>query len=75
MSMIAFKDFRSTTAGSPLSDGMDRSLVLANEWLLKTGVRPVNIETITEARGRMVLAKVERGIRVWYEAGSAPLKA
>lgn len=25
--MIAFKDFHSSTPGSPLSDGMDRSLV------------------------------------------------
>ena len=73
--MIAFKDFRSTTSGSPLSDGMDRSLVMANEWLVKTGGRPVSIETITETKGWMALAKVERGIRVWYEAGSASLKA
>ena len=73
--MIAFKDFRSTTPGSPLSDGMDRSLVLANEWLMNNGIRPVSIETITETRGWMALVKVERGIRVWYDAGSAPLKA
>ncbi|MNK82054.1 hypothetical protein D3C87_1018160 [compost metagenome] len=73
--MIAFKDFRSTTSGSPLSDGMDRSLVMANEWLVKNGIRPVSIETITETRGWMAQAKVERGIRVWYEAGSASLKA
>ncbi|KKO61992.1 hypothetical protein VM94_04063 [Janthinobacterium sp. KBS0711] len=72
--MIAFKDFRSSTPGSPLSDGMDRSLVLANEWLTKNGVRPVSIETITETRGWMALAKVERGIRVWYEVASIPLK-
>lgn len=73
--MIAFKDFRSTTSGSPLSDGMDRSLVMANEWLVNTGVRPINMETMTETRGWMTLTKVERGIRVWYEAGSASLKA
>lgn len=73
--MIAFKDFRSSTPGSPLSDGMDRSLVLANEWLEKTGVQPINMETMTETRGWMALVKVERGIRVWYEAGSASLKA
>lgn len=72
--MIAFKDFRSSTAGSPLSDGMDRSLVLANEWLIKNGVRPVSIETITETRGWMAIIQVERGIRVWYEVGSVPLK-
>ncbi|MCC7705655.1 hypothetical protein IGS59_25770 [Janthinobacterium sp. GW460P] len=72
--MIAFKDFRSTTAGSPLSDGMDRSLVLANEWLLTTGVRPVNIETITETRGWTALAKVERGIRIWYEVAPPSMK-
>ncbi|MEG0883559.1 MAG: hypothetical protein RSF79_01815 [Janthinobacterium sp.] len=71
--MIAFKDFRSTTSGSPLSDGMDRSLVLANEWLEKTGVRPVSIETITETRGWMAIMQVERGLRVWYEVGSVPL--
>lgn len=71
--MIAFKDFRSTTAGSPLSDGMDRSLVLANEWLLKTGVRPVSIETITETRGWTAISQVERGIRVWYEVAPPPL--
>ena len=53
--MIAFKDFRSSTPGSPLSDGMDRSLVLANEWLMNNGVRPVSIETITETRGWMAL--------------------
>ncbi len=73
--MIAFKDFRFSTPGSPLADGMDRSLVLANEWLEKTGVHPINMETITETRGWMALVKVERGIRVWYEAGSASLKA
>jgi hypothetical protein len=72
--MIAFKDFRSSTAGSPLSDGMDSSLVLANEWLVKNGVRPVSIETITETRGWMTVIQVERGIRVWYEVGSMPLK-
>lgn len=72
--MIAFKDFRSATTGSPLSDGIDRSLVLANEWLLKTGVRPVNIETITETRGSMAVSQVERGLRVWYEVAVLPLK-
>ncbi|MEG1056221.1 MAG: hypothetical protein RR376_11300 [Janthinobacterium sp.] len=70
--MIAFKDFRSTTSGSPLSDGIDRALVLANEWLAKTGVRPVNIETLTETRGVVSIFQVERGLRVWYEVGSVP---
>ena len=32
--MIAFKDFRSSTLGSPFSDGMDRSL-------LGYGMKPV----------------------------------
>lgn len=59
--MIAFKDFRSSTSGSPLSDGMDRSLVLANEWLAKNGVRPVSIETLTETRGTVSISQVERG--------------
>ncbi|MBW3500856.1 MULTISPECIES: hypothetical protein [Janthinobacterium] len=72
--MIAFKDFRSTTSGSPLSDGMDRSLVMANEWLVKNGIRPVSIETITETRGWMAITQIERGLRVWYEVTSLPLK-
>ena len=71
--MIAFKDFRSTTPGSPLSDGMDRSLVLANDWLLQTGVRPVSIETIKETRGWMAISQVEKGLRVWYEVAALPL--
>ena len=71
--MIAFKDFRSSTAGSPLSDGMDRSLVLANEWLVKNAIRPVSIETITETRGWLAIIQVERGIRVWYEVGPSAL--
>ena len=72
--MIAFKDFRSTTSGSPLSDGMDRSLVMANEWLVKNGIRPVSIETITETRGWMAITQIERGLRIWYEVTSLPLK-
>ena len=73
--MIAFKDFRSTTSGSPLSDGIDRSLVLANEWLEKTGVRPVSIETIKETRGVVTIIQVERGLRVWYEVAPPPLQS
>ncbi|WP_219117701.1 hypothetical protein [Janthinobacterium sp. UMAB-56] len=72
--MIAFRDFRSTTRGSPSSDGMDRSLVLANEWLLQTGIRPVCIETITETGGWMKFLQVERGLRVWYEVATLPLQ-
>ena len=53
---------------------MDRSLVMANEWLVKNGIRPVSIETITETRGWMAITQIERGLRVWYEVTSLPLK-
>ena len=69
--MIAFRDFRSTTPGSPLSDGMDKALVAANEWLNNTGIRPINIETLGEVRGTMSVNHVDRGVRVWYEVGGA----
>lgn len=64
--MIAFRDFTSSTAGSPLSDGVDKALVAANEWLARTGIRPLNVETIT---GGTVgwRTNVDRGLRVWYE--------
>ena len=65
--MIAFRDFRSSTPGSPLSDGMDKAIVSANEWLDRTGIRPINIETIAEVRGTMSVDHVDRGVRVWYE--------
>jgi len=69
--MIAFRDFRSTTPGSPLSDGLDAALVAANEWLERTAIRPINIETIAEVQGRMSVEHVDRGVRVWYEIGAA----
>lgn len=64
--MIAFRDFTSKQD----VDGVDGALVAANEWLLRTGVRPLNVETIrSQARGSIGLDAVERGLRVWYEAG------
>lgn len=68
--MIAFRDFRSSIPGSPLSDGIDKALVSVNEWLEKTGIRPLNVETITEVKGIMSVDKVDRGLRVWYEVVS-----
>lgn len=68
--MIAFKDFRSNTPGSWLSDGIDRALVHANEWLIETGTRPLNVETIVETRGSISVSRVERGLRIWYEISS-----
>ena len=65
--MIAFRDFRSSTFGSPLSDGIDSALVAANEWLERTGIQPINIETLTELRGNVSVESVTRGLRIWYE--------
>ncbi|MYN44711.1 hypothetical protein GTP23_06435 [Pseudoduganella sp. FT93W] len=69
--MIAFRDFRSNTPGSPLSDGIDRAMVSANEWLKETGVQPLNIETLVETRGSLSVGRVERGLRIWYVIGAA----
>lgn len=65
--MIAFRDFRSSNSGSPLSDGMDKAIVSANEWLEKTKIQPINIETLTEFPDTRSASTVDRGIRVWYE--------
>ncbi len=62
--MIAFRDF----VAKHDVDGIDGALVAANDWLLRTGVRPLNVETIrTHARGSVGVDAVERGVRVWYE--------
>lgn len=65
--MIAFRDFRSSTSGSAHSDGLDKALVLANEWLGKTGIRPLNVETINDVSGVISVDNVDRGMRIWYE--------
>jgi hypothetical protein len=66
--LIAFRDFRG--AGP---DGLDVALVATNEWLARTGIQPLNVETIVEMRGGMMSRPAQssdRGIRVWYEVGS-----
>jgi len=65
--MLAFRDFCSSTPGSPLTDGIDGALISANEWIGRTGIRPINVETLTEFRGNMSIKSVTRGLRVWYE--------
>ncbi|MGZ5200557.1 MAG: hypothetical protein ACXWC4_12365 [Telluria sp.] len=65
--LLAFRDFRSTVPSSPGSDGMDAALVSANEWLARTGIEPLNVETLVEAYGRLAANSTDRGIRVWYE--------
>lgn len=67
--MIAFRDFSSNEFGRP--EGLDRALVEANEWLLRTGVKPLNIETLTRiAGGGMAsLHSSDIGLRVWYQVG------
>src|SRR5471032_1720170 len=68
--MIAFRDFRSSRTGSPLSGGIDSAIASANEWLQEAGIRPLNIETLSDVRGTLGAHKVERGLRVWYEIGT-----
>lgn len=69
--MLAFRDFISTTSGSPLSEGIDGALVAANEWIERTGIRPTSIETLTELRGSMSIQSVSKGLRIWYEIVSS----
>ena len=68
--MIAFRDFSSAQFGRP--EGIDRALVEANEWLLRTGVKPLNIETLTKLSGGGTghLASSDIGLRVWYVVGA-----
>ncbi|WP_313176774.1 hypothetical protein [Massilia sp.] len=64
--MIAFRDFSSARYGRP--EGIDRALVEANEWLLHTGVKPLNIETLSHfsGGGTANLTSSDVGLRVWY---------
>ena len=64
--MIAFRDFSSHAFGRP--EGIDRALVEANEWLLRTGVKPLNIETRTNLNGGGLanMTSSDIGLRVWY---------
>jgi len=64
--MIAFRDFSSVRFGRP--EGIDRALVEANEWLLRTGVKPLNIETLSHFSGGGManLTSSDVGLRVWY---------
>lgn len=68
--MIAFRDFSSVQFGRP--EGLDRALVEANEWLQRTGVKPLNIETLTKLAGGGTgnLASSDIGLRIWYVVGA-----
>ena len=67
--MIAFRDFSSPDYGRP--EGIDRALVEANEWIIRTGVKPLNIETLTKVTGGGManLTSSDIGLRVWYVIG------
>ena len=68
--MIAFRDFSSTEYGRP--EGIDRALIEANEWLLRTGTKPLNIETLTKTTGAGLanFSSANIGLRVWYVIGT-----
>lgn len=68
--MIAFRDFSSSEFGRP--EGIDRALVEANDWLQRTGIRPLTVETLTRLQGGGMasLTTSDIGLRVWYEVGS-----
>lgn len=74
--MIAFREFSATAFGRP--EGIDSALVQANEWLLRTGVQPLNIETLRNITGGGMasLHIAEAGLRVWYRVGQdgAPVR-
>lgn len=46
-------------------------MVEANEWLLRTGVKPLNIETLSKFSGGGTgnLMSSDAGLRVWYVVG------
>lgn len=65
--MILFRDFTSAAYGRP--EGIDQALVAANEWLLRVGVKPLNIETFTKG-GLVNSTSSDIGLRVWYVVGA-----
>ena len=69
ITMIAFRDFSSAEHGRP--EGIDRALVEANEWLQRTGINPLNIETLTKVTGGGLanISSSDIGLRVWYVVG------
>lgn len=71
--MIAFRDFSATDFGRP--EGIDRALVEANEWLIRTGVHPLNIETLRNIGGVMSVSSADIGVRVWYIVNPGPVRA
>jgi hypothetical protein len=74
--MIALRDFSSAEYGRP--EGIDRALVEANEWLQRTGIKPLNIETLTKATGGAItsFSSSDVGLRIWYVigAGGSPIR-
>lgn len=67
--MIAFRDFSVEKFGRPV--GIDGALVAANEWLHRSGIVPLNIETLTKVSGGGVANIIisDIGLRVWYQVG------
>lgn len=70
MSVITFRDFSSHAFGRP--EGIDRALVEANEWLQRTGIKPLNVETLTNVSGGAMasMTSSDRGLRIWYLVGA-----
>jgi hypothetical protein len=61
--------FSSAEYGRP--EGIDRALMDANEWLQRTGIKPLNIETLTKVSGGglATFSTSDNGVRVWYLTG------
>ena len=62
--MIAFRDFSPRQSGHPA--GIDRALLEANEWLIRTGIAPLNIETLRNVSGTITISSADVGLRVWF---------
>ncbi|GAB2862045.1 hypothetical protein GCM10027277_33260 [Pseudoduganella ginsengisoli] len=62
--MIAFRDF--SPRQTDQSAGIDRALVEVNQWLARTGIKPLNIETLRNVTGTMAISSSDVGLRVWY---------
>lgn len=68
--MIAFRDFSASRFGR--LEGIDHALVEANEWLQRTGVKPLNIETLRNLSGGGTgnIGASDIGLRIWYVVGA-----
>ena len=62
--------FSSTDYGRP--EELDRALAEENDWMRRTGIKPLGVETLTKVTGgsSTTFSSSDIGLRVWYVIGT-----